>query len=83
MSGSFLEVKDLSTQFRTPEGTVHAVNGVSFSLEESETLGIVGESGCGKSVTMLLLLRLIRGDILSVKERDYVMATKVIGARDG
>lgn len=54
-----LEVQGLETQFRTPEGVVHAVNGVSFGLKEGETLGVVGESGCGKSVTMLSFLRLI------------------------
>jgi oligopeptide transport system ATP-binding protein len=54
-----LEVQELETQFRTPDGTVHAVNGVSFGLKEGETLGVVGESGCGKSVTMLSVLRLI------------------------
>ena len=54
-----LEVKDLVTRFYTPEGVVHAVNGVSFDLREGETLGIVGESGCGKTVTMLSILRLI------------------------
>lgn len=54
-----LEVTDLVTRFYTPEGVVHAVNGVSFHLDEGETLGIVGESGCGKSVTVLSMLRLI------------------------
>jgi len=54
-----LNVKDLETRFRTREGVVHAVNGVSFELDEGETLGIVGESGCGKSVTVLSVLRLI------------------------
>ncbi len=54
-----LSVKGLETRFRTQEGTVHAVNGVSFKLDEGETLGVVGESGCGKSVSMLSLLRLI------------------------
>jgi oligopeptide transport system ATP-binding protein len=54
-----LDVQGLETQFRTPDGVVHAVNGVSFSLKEGETLGVVGESGCGKSVTMLSVLRLI------------------------
>jgi oligopeptide transport system ATP-binding protein len=54
-----LEVEELYTRFHTPEGVVHAVNGVSFNLAEGETLGVVGESGCGKSVTMLSLLRLI------------------------
>jgi oligopeptide transport system ATP-binding protein len=59
MAESLLDVRDLETRFNTPQGIVHAVNGVSFVLNEGETLGIVGESGCGKSVTMLSVLRLI------------------------
>ena len=59
MPDLLLDVQELGTQFKTPDGIVHAVNGVSFSLEEGETLGLVGESGCGKSVTMLSVLRLI------------------------
>ena len=54
-----LQVEDLHTQFRTRWGTVKAVDGVSFNLRRGETLGIVGESGCGKSVTMLSLMRLV------------------------
>ena len=54
-----LEVEDLRTYFRTRWGTVKAVDGISFDLRRGETLGIVGESGCGKSVTMLSLIRLI------------------------
>jgi len=54
-----LNVQGLETVFRTREGTVHAVNGVSYHLKEGETLGIVGESGCGKSVTVMSMLRLI------------------------
>ena len=56
---ALLEVKDLKTQFQTRDGIVYAVNGVSYQLGEGETLGIVGESGCGKSVSVLSLLRLI------------------------
>jgi peptide/nickel transport system ATP-binding protein/oligopeptide transport system ATP-binding protein len=54
-----LDVVDLKTEFRLARGTVHAVNGVSFSLAEGEVLGIVGESGSGKSVTALSVMRLI------------------------
>jgi len=54
-----LQVEDLRTYFRTRFGTVKAVDGISFSLRQGETLGIVGESGCGKSVTMLSLMRLV------------------------
>ncbi len=54
-----LKVEDLVTRFYTPEGVVHAVNGISFELGEGETLGVVGESGCGKSVTMLSVLQLV------------------------
>jgi oligopeptide/dipeptide ABC transporter ATP-binding protein len=54
-----LEVNNLKTHFHTQDGTVFAVNGVSFDLHEGELLGIVGESGCGKSVTMMSLLKLI------------------------
>lgn len=60
MTGELLNVQGLETQFNTPEGIVHAVNGVDFTLKEGETLGVVGESGCGKSVTMLSILRLIQ-----------------------
>ncbi|MBC7254603.1 MAG: ABC transporter ATP-binding protein, partial [Chloroflexi bacterium] len=54
-----LQVRGLTTIFDTQDGIVHAVNGVSFDLNEGETLGVVGESGCGKSVSMLSILRLI------------------------
>ena len=56
---ALLEVTDLATHFFTREGVVRAVDGISFSLERGETLGIVGESGCGKSVTALSIMGLI------------------------
>jgi oligopeptide/dipeptide ABC transporter ATP-binding protein len=59
MSEKLLEIRDLHTYFWTENGWVKAVNGVSFYLWKGETLGIVGESGCGKSVTALSILRLI------------------------
>jgi oligopeptide/dipeptide ABC transporter ATP-binding protein len=54
-----LEVKDLRTRFHIAEGTVYAVNGVSFHLDHGETIALVGESGCGKSVTMMSIMGLI------------------------
>ena len=54
-----LDIKNLSTHFNTSAGTIKAVNDVSFKLREGETLGLVGESGCGKSVTALSIMRLV------------------------
>ena len=56
---ALLQVRGLKTRFHTRQGTVHAVNGVSFSLARGEALSLVGESGCGKSATVLSLLRLL------------------------
>jgi len=59
MTESLLSVEDLVVRFRTHEGTIHAVNGITFALDEGERLGLVGESGCGKSVTNLAMIRLL------------------------
>ena len=82
---ALLELKNLVTRFYTDDGVVHAVNGVSYTLEEGGTLGIVGESGCGKSVHALSVMRLIPSppgkieegeiwfggrDLLKVSERE-------------
>jgi oligopeptide transport system ATP-binding protein len=56
---ALLSVNDLVVRFRTHEGTIHAVNGVTFDVEAGERLGLVGESGCGKSVTNLAVMRLL------------------------
>ena len=77
-----LEVRDLKVSFRTDDGIVRAVDGVSLSLSEGETLGIVGESGSGKSVTMMSVMRLINdpnarfeGEVL-YKGRDLMKLTQ-------
>ena len=59
MNVPLLEVDELRTEFSNEDGIVRAVNGVTFSLREAETLGLVGESGCGKSVTALSIMRLL------------------------
>src|SRR5215475_3025758 len=59
MSAPLLEVENLQTHFRTLDGVNRAVDGVSFKIEAGQTLAVVGESGCGKSVTAMSILRLI------------------------
>src|SRR4030095_12070270 len=69
-NGNLLEVSDLRTYFRTDDGLLKAVDGISFALKRGETLGTVGESGSGKSVTNLSLIRLVPsppGEIVSGK----------------
>jgi ABC-type microcin C transport system duplicated ATPase subunit YejF len=90
-----LAVRDLRTVFHTQDGAVHAVNGVSFHVEEGELLAVVGESGSGKSVAMMSLLKLLpmppaeitSGEVI-FQNRDLVKADaaeirQVRGARIG
>ncbi len=79
MSAELLSVRDLTVSFRTEKGKVRALFGVSFSLFPGETLGLVGESGCGKTVTALSILKLlpappaeIEGGCIRFRGRDLV-----------
>jgi len=74
-----LDVQNLRTQFSTDDGLVQAVNGISLSLREGETLGIVGESGCGKSVSMLSVMRLLHVPPAKISaDRLYFMETDIM-----
>lgn len=57
--GTLLIVQDLKTYFYTPSGVVKAVDGVTYDVQEGETMALVGESGCGKSVSALSIMRLV------------------------
>ena len=59
MSETLLEIKDLVASFQTDSGLVRAVDGVSFSVERGKTVGVVGESGCGKTVTAMSIIDLL------------------------
>ena len=88
--GPLLEVRNLKTHFFTQDGVVKAVDGVSFTIGDGKTLGVVGESGCGKSITAMSILRLIArpgrivaGQIL-LDGRDLAkLSSRTICARSG
>ena len=71
-----LEVDHISVSFATPRGPVEAVHGVSFYLDEGEMVGIVGESGCGKSVTSQTVMKLLPPSVS--KLRDELFGTVLI-----
>jgi oligopeptide/dipeptide ABC transporter ATP-binding protein len=72
MPDKLLEVQELKVQFKLPTSTIYAVNGISFSLDRGEVLGLVGESGCGKSVTALALPGLV------AKPHGHIVGGKVL-----
>ena len=81
-SDAILEVRNLKTWFSTDDGVVRAVDDVSFSLAKGETLGIVGESGCGKSVTSLSVMRLIPSPPGRIMSGDILLDGESVLAMD-
>jgi oligopeptide/dipeptide ABC transporter ATP-binding protein len=81
-AGPLLKVDDLRVDFRTEDGVVHAVDGVSFEVNPGEVLAVVGESGCGKSVTAMSLMGLTRSPNATITGRADLDGTELIGATD-
>lgn len=86
MADVLLEVKNLTKYFKTPKGMLHAVDGVDFTIERGKTLGVVGESGCGKSTTGRAILRLLEptaGEVLFEGQDITKLNTKEMNKRRG
>jgi oligopeptide/dipeptide ABC transporter ATP-binding protein len=81
-NGHLLDVQDLRVAFRTEDGTVQAVDGVSFTIDRGEVVAIVGESGSGKSVTAMTLMGLTRGPNASFEGRALFDGRDVVGASE-
>ena len=77
---SLLEIQDLKVRFHTEDGVVKAVDGASFSVEKGQTLGIVGESGCGKSVANMTILGLTRSPNTEIEGRILLEGEDLIQA---
>jgi len=78
MSEPLLEIKNLKVEFDVRDGIVHAVDGVTFTINRGETLGVIGESGCGKSITAKTVMRMVpkpgkipEGEILYHRRDKY------------
>jgi oligopeptide transport system ATP-binding protein len=82
VSDALLKVEDLQVRFGTQRGVVHAVNGISFEIRPGETLGIVGESGCGKSVTSLAILGILARNGRVTQGRAVFEGQDLIGMDD-
>lgn len=73
MADHLLEIKDLYVQYNTDEAVVHAVNGMNLTLEKGEALGIVGETGAGKSTTALSILKLLPPKVGEIKSGEILL----------
>ncbi|MCD2345692.1 ABC transporter ATP-binding protein [Clostridium guangxiense] len=82
MSKDLLEVKNLKTYFHTEEGIVKAVDDVSFKIKKKETLAVVGESGCGKSITAMSIMRLVPKPIGKIESGEIIFEGKDILTMD-
>ena len=82
MSTPVLEIEDLHVHFRTYAGTVHAVNGMTFTVQRGETFGLVGETGCGKSVTGMATLNMIKSPGSIVAGRIRLSGEDLVGKSD-
>jgi ABC-type dipeptide/oligopeptide/nickel transport system ATPase component len=71
-----LQIHDLVVEFETEEGRIRAVDGVSLAIDKGETLGVVGESGCGKSVTALSIMRLIAKPVGNIRQGQIMFEGK-------
>ena len=87
---NLIEIDSLNTSFLTNEGNVPAINGIDFTIEKGKILGVVGESGCGKSVTALSIMGLIKkpgrinsGKILFSKDDKTIDLTKAAADKGG
>ncbi|MET3698601.1 peptide/nickel transport system ATP-binding protein [Bacillus oleivorans] len=78
MTNTVLKVENLKTYFKTPSGVVKAVNGIDFEVNEGETVGLVGESGCGKSVTSLSIMGLLPEPIGYIEDGRILLENKDI-----
>lgn len=84
MANKLLEIRDLHIQYETDEETVYAVNGVNLAVEEGETLGLVGETGAGKTTTALSIMKLLPENIGMIKQGDIQLdGLDIIKAADG
>ena len=79
-NGSVLEIKDLQTHFFTRDGVVKAVDGVNFTVGRGEIVGLVGESGCGKSVTSMSVLRLSEITVVTTVSPSEVASRSIFAS---